>query len=299
MGVVAIACGGPGPPNASPGHPESGVVLLSLNDGSQRASASIGSDPVAAIVSDDGAMAYLADSSPGDVYAITVPHLDVAWKHHVGGAPFGLLLHAGRLFVSLFSGGLVVELDSRTGAQVATHTVHEGPAVLGVAPDGRVMVAGTRGLVDYLDGTSTPAGHGFAVAVVGGQVWTADYERAELVRIGDGHRVGLPLPVFPFWLAAGASGTLLISAEGGTEDTDPGGVFSLDGMGIFKTLARPRDPDQVVQSGSRILVAAHGDHEVLAIDGRQTEHWAVGAAPVAIAPDPALNVLVVVVNAHE
>jgi hypothetical protein len=70
-------------------------------------------------------------------------------------------------------------------------------------------------------------------------------------------------------------------------------------MGIFKTLARPRDPDQVAQSGSRILVAAHGDHEVLAIDGRQTEHWAMGAAPVAIAPDPALNVLVVVVNAHE
>lgn len=275
-------------------------MLLSLNDGAQKASASIGSDPVAVIVTDDGAIAYVADSAPGDVYAVTIPGLKVAWKHHVGGAPFGLLLHEGRLFVSLFSGALVVELDSTSGAQLAIHTVHEGPAMLATGPDGRVLVAGTRGLVDYLDGSmSTPAGHGFAVAVVGGQVWTADYERAELVRTGDGHRVGLPLPVFPFWLAAGAAGTLLVTAEGGTEDTDPGGVFSLDGAGNFKTLAKPRDPDQVVQSGSRILVAAHGDHEVLAIDGGQTQHWAMGSAPVAIAPDPAMNVLVVVVNAHE
>jgi len=76
-----------------------------------------------------------------------------------------------------------------------------------------------------------------------------------------------PWPLFPFWLAPGAAGTLLIAAEGGTEDTDPGGVFSFDGVGTFKTLARPRDPDQVLQSGSTVLVAAHGDHEVLAIAG--------------------------------
>jgi len=135
--------------------------------------------------------------------------------------------------------------------------------------------------------------------VVNGQVWTADYERAELVRADDGHRVGLPLPVFPFWLAPGASGTLLIAAEGGTEDTDPGGVLSFDGGATFKTLAQPRDPDQVVQSGSQILVAAHGDQEVLVIDGGQTHHWAVGSAPVAIAPDPAMSLLVTAVNAHE
>lgn len=275
-------------------------MLLSLNDGSVKGSAAIGSDPVAVIVSDDGAMAYVADSAPGDVYGVRLPDLRVAWKHHVGGAPFGLLLHGGRLFVSLFSGALVVDLDSTSGVQLATHTVHEGPAVLAIGPDGRVMVASTRGLIDYLDGTtSTAAGHGFGVAVVDGQVWTADYERAELVRVGDGHRVGLPLPVFPFWLAPGASGTLLIAAEGGTEDTDPGGVFSYDTRATFNTLARPRDPDQVLQSGSKILVAAHGDHEVLVIDGGQTHHWAVGSAPVAIAPDAPANLLVLAVNAHE
>jgi DNA-binding beta-propeller fold protein YncE len=281
------------------GYPESGLVLLSLDAGSLKGSAAIGSDPVAVIVSDDGATAFVADSAPGDVYSVGLPDLKVLWKQHVGGAPFGLLLHEGRLFVSLFSGAAVVELDPKSGAQAASHTVTQGPAVLGVGPDGRVMAAGTRGQVDYLDGTSTPAGHGFGVAVIGGQIWTADYERAELVRANDGHRVGLPLPVFPFWLAPGDSGTLLIAAEGGTEDTDPGGVFSFDTHATFNTLAQPRDPDQVVQSGSKILVAAHGDQEVLVIESGQQHHWAVGSAPVAIAADKALNLLVVSVNAHE
>ena len=275
-------------------------MLLSLKDGTSRGSTSIGSDVVAVIVSDDGRTAYLADSAPGDVYSVTLPELKVAWKHHVGGAPFGLLLHGGRLFVSLFSGALVVELDPGSGAQLATHTVPDGPGMLATGPDGRVMVAGTRGQVNYLDGTSTPAGNGFAVAVVSGQVWTADYERAELVPAGDDHRVGLPLPVFPFWLAPGAGDTLLVAAEGGTEDTDPGGVFSFDTMaGSFTLLATPRDPDQVLESGSTIFVAAHGDRDVLAIHGGQAAAWARGASAVALAADPALGYLVVAVNAHE
>ena len=275
-------------------------MLLSLKDGTSRGSTSIGSDVVAVIVSDDGRTAYLADSAPGDVYSVTLPELKVAWKHHVGGAPFGLLLHGGRLFVSLFSGALVVELDPGSGAQLATHTVPDGPGMLATGPDGRVMVAGTRGQVNYLDGTSTPAGNGFAVAVVSGQVWTADYERAELVPAGDDHRVGLPLPVFPFWLAPGAGDTLLVAAEGGTEDTDPGGVFSFDTMaGSFTLLATPRDPDQVLESGSTIFVAAHGDRDVLAIQGGHSAAWARGASAVALAADPALGYLVVAVNAHE
>jgi len=297
--LAAIACGNPAPASSTHGYPESGLVLLSLADGSVKSSAEIGSDPVAVIVSDDGATAFVADSAPGDVYAVELPDLKVAWKQHVGGAPFGLLLHGGRLFVSLFSGAAVVELDPKSGAQTISHAVTQGPAVLGVSPDGRVMAAATGGQVDYMDGTSTPAGNGFGIAVVDGQIWTADYKRAELVRADDGHRVGLPLPVFPFWLAPGVSGTLLIAAEGGTEDTDPGGVFSFDTNATFNTLARPRDPDQVVQSGSKILVAAHGDQEVLVLDGGQQHHWAVGSAPVAIAPAAALNLLVLAVNTHE
>jgi DNA-binding beta-propeller fold protein YncE len=256
---------------------------------------------VAVIVSADGKTAYLADSAPGDVYSVKLPELKTAWKHHVGGAPFGLLLYSGRLFVSLFSGALVVELDATSGAQLATHTVHDGPAVLAVGPDGRVMVAGTSGEVDYLDGTSTPAGDGFAVAVVNGRVWTADYKRGELVPAGgDGHRIALPLPVFPFWLARGTGDALLIAAEGATEDTDSGGVFSLDTMtAAFTTLATPKDPDQVLQSGSTIFVAAHGDREVLAIQAGRTSTWGAGASAVALAADPAIGYLVVAVNAHE
>jgi hypothetical protein len=194
----------------------------------------------------------------------------------------------------------VVELDTTNGAQLASHAVHDGPAAMAIAPDGRVAVAGTGGQVDYLDGTPTPAGNGFAVAVIDGRVWTADYKRGQLVPVSVDPRVGLPLPVFPFWLAPGTGGALLVAAEGATEDTDPGAVFSFDTMtGAFSTLATPKDPDQVLQSGSTIFVAAHGDRDVLAIKPGRTSEWAAGAAAVALAADPALGYLVVAVNAHE
>ncbi len=299
--VALVACAGTtSAPAAARAYPATGIVLLSLKDGTRVAAASIGSDPVAVIVSDDGTTAYLADSAPGDVYAVRLPGLAVAWKQHVGGAPFGLLLQGDRLYVSLFDGAAVDELDPTTGAQLASHAVPQGPAVMTVDAQGQVAVAGTRGRVDWLDGRWLPAGNGFGIALAGGTMWTADYERAELVPVPEGSRVGLPLPVFPFWLAPGAGGTLLIAAEGPTEDTDPGGVFSYDPMsGAFKTLARPRDPDQVVQTGSMVLVAAHGDRDVLAIDGGRTNVWAPGAAAVALASDPAAGLLAMVVNAHE
>jgi hypothetical protein len=165
---------------------------------------------------------------------------------------------------------------------------------------GHVVVAGTTGRLSIIGGGQLAAGNGFGVAWAGGQLWSADYERAELVPAGDAHRVGLPLPVFPFWLAPGAGNALLIAAEGGTEDTDPGGVFSFDTTtGAFTTLATPKDPDQVLQSGPTIFVAAHGDRDVLAIQPGSTKVWASGAAAVALASDTPLGYLVVAVNAHE
>ena len=47
----------------------------------------------------------------------------------------------------------------------------------------------------------------------------------------------------------------------------------------FTTLARPRDPDQVVEFGTKVFVAAHGDKEVLAIDAEKTNTWAPGVPP--------------------
>jgi hypothetical protein len=275
-------------------------VLLALQDGTLAASAPVGSDVVAVIVSEDGKTAYVADSAPGDVYAVRLPSLQVAWKQHVGGAPFGLLLHQERLFVSLFSGASVVELDPSSGAKLASDPVPQGPAAMTEAADGHVVVAGTRGQLNVIGGGQLAAGNGFGVAEADGRLWSADYERAELVPAGDDHRVGLPLPLFPFWLAPGAGTSLLIAAEGGTEDTDPGGVFSFDTVtGSFSTLATPKDPDQVLLSGSTIFVAAHGDRDVLAIQPGRTRAWAGGAAAVALAADPPLGYLVVAVNAHE
>ena len=275
-------------------------MLLSIKDGAPRGSASIGQDPVAVIVSDDGHVAYLADSAPGDVYAVSLPNLHVVWRHHAGGAPFGLLLYGGRLFVSLFSGAAVLELDPKTGIMMGTHQVPKGAAAITVDASGRVVVAGTRGQVNVIDGGQLAAGRGFGIALVGGRIWTADYERAEIVPAGDDHRVGLPLPLFPFWLAPGAGDKLLIAAEGAVEDTDPGGVFSFDPMtGAFKILATPRDPDHVLQSGSVIFVAAHGDNHVLVLQDDHSSRWAQGSAPVALATSDALGLVVVAVNAHE
>jgi DNA-binding beta-propeller fold protein YncE len=299
VAIATSACADRPPVTPAP-YPETGLVLLSLGDGARVASAPVGSDVVAVIVADDGKTAYLADSAPGDIYAVRLPSLQVAWKQHVGGAPFGLLLHQERLFVSLFSGASVVELDPSSGKTLATDPVPQGPAAMTEDAGGHVVVAGTRGELTVIGGGQLAAGNGFAVAEVGGRLWSADYERAELVPAGDDHRVGLPLPLFPFWLAPGPSTSLLIAAEGGTEDTDPGGVFSFDTVtGSFATLATPKDPDQVLFSGSTTYVAAHGDRDVLAIKAGLTKVWASGAAAVALVADPALGFLVVAVNAHE
>jgi DNA-binding beta-propeller fold protein YncE len=250
-------------------------------------------------VSADGAVAYVADSAPGDVYAVRVPGLTVVWKQHVGGAPFGLLLQSGSLFVSLFDAGSVVELDPATGAKIRSVSVTPRPAAMSVDAEGRLIVASTGGRVDRLNGTSLAGGAGFGIAAVGDQIWTADYKSAELVR-SDGRRVGLPLHVFPFWLSAGSANDLLIAAEGNSEDSDPGGVFDLNSATLqFTTLATPRDPDQVLKYGSRVFVPAHGDEHVLVIDGSTTTAWAQGISPVGIAIDPMHNLLVVVTNSHE
>ena len=297
--MALAGCGESTPAASNQPYPATGLVLLSLTDGSKLAAASIGSDPVAVIVSEDGAVAYVADSAPGDIYAVRLADLKVAWKQHVGGAPFGLLLHSDGLFVSLYDAASVVELDPATGAELRSVSVTPRPAAMSVDVDGRVIVAGTGGRVEYLDGSTLTGGPGFGIAAVGRQIWTADYERAELVR-ADGRRVGLPAPVFAFWLSAGSGNHLFVAAEGAREDSDPGAVFDLDTSTLqFTTLATPRDPDQVVVLGSRIFVPAHGDENVLVIDGSTTTAWAQGIAPVGLAPDPARNMLVVVTNSHE
>src|SRR6202162_268148 len=169
--LAAIGCGATGA-TSTHAYPETGLVLLSLKDGPSRGSTSIGSDVVAVIVSDDGRTAYLADSAPGDVYSVTLPELKVAWKQLVGGAPFGLLLHGGRLFVSLFDGAAVLELDPKSGNMVGTHQVAQGAAAMATDASGQVVVAGTRGQLNVIGGGQLRSGNGFGVALAGGRLWT-------------------------------------------------------------------------------------------------------------------------------
>jgi outer membrane protein assembly factor BamB len=280
----------------------SGLVLLDLDTGAQVASLSVGSDAVAVGLSSDGKTAYVADSAPGDVYAVNLAQRRVLWRSHTGGAPFGVLENGGRLYVSLYSSHFVDEIDPRTGQLLAARSTTQGPAALTVDHMGRVAVAGTHGEVDYVDGSPTiQAGHGFGIADVGGFLWTADYERAELVRAGDGEIVGMPDPLFPFWLETEPGAKLLIAAEGDPEDTSPGGVYEFDPeTRVFRTLARPRDPDFVTWTRDTFFIAAHGDREVLTVSSAGgMKAWAKGAAAVALAPDPGLGLLVVAVNSHE
>lgn len=254
-----------------------------MSGGSLESAAALGSDLVAVALSDDGTTAYLADNDPGDVYAVHLPDLKVRWKTHTGGAPFGLLLHRGRLVVSLYDAAELDELDPATGRSAGVFPTVDHPAAMTVDASGQLYVAGSGQ---------------FGTANVGGDVWTGDYKQHELFDLTHPRRVPLPLAVSPFWLASGADGKLLIAAEGAHEDGDPGAVLSYDTMdGAFQTLARPLDPDQVAQSGSTIYVAAHGEHAVLAIgDHARASNF---GAPVALAPDPQLGVLVVVSNSHE
>jgi hypothetical protein len=295
---MLAACGD----SSAPAAPDSGLALLDLGSGTHVASLSVGRDAVAVALSADGQTAYVADSSPGDVYAVKLSQRRVMWRSHTGGAPFGVIEHGGRVFVSLYTSTFIDELDPASGKILATHSVTQGPAALTVDAAGRVVAAGTHGEVDYVDGTAPlPAGHGFGIAAVGADIWTADYERAELDRAGDLKIAGMPEPLFPFWLSAEEGGKLLVAAEGDPEDTSAGGVFEFDpASGGFRTLAHPRDPDFVIRSGDTIFVAAHGDREVLTIStGGAMKTWARGTAAVALAPDPQLGLLVVAVNGHE
>src|SRR5256885_8807489 len=101
--LVLTACGASSTPAPIGSASGSGLILMSLHDGTQLGAAAVGSDPVAVIASSDGHVAFVADSAPGDVYAVTIPALTVMWRQHVGGSPFGLLLHGSRLLVSLFA----------------------------------------------------------------------------------------------------------------------------------------------------------------------------------------------------
>lgn len=274
-------------------------MLLGL-DGTVRARAAIGQDPIAVALSPDGHTAYVSDNAAGVVRALSIPQLAVRWQAKVGGRPGPLLVTFESVLVSLFETGQVVALSLNDGSVLARHTVGSGPGQI-VLSGNRILVACADGRVWDLDGGSMPAAAGFALGVGAGGTWSASQASGELVRLEDGARARLPAHKHPFWAITGPNGSLWISAEGDDEDRDPGAVAILDSTLHTRVVASPRDPDAIANAGDRMFVAAHGDHSVLVFDrdGRQVVAWARGSAPVALAADIPQGLLVVVTNAHE
>ncbi len=290
-----LACGSAAPsrPQASP--PSAGLLLLSLADGSERARLSFGQDPLAVVVDETANVAYVSDNAPGDVYAVALDRPRVLWKTQVGGRPGPLLLSGGHLLTSLYADGMVAELDAGSGQVLKRYTVGKGPGELA----GAGQVACADGTVWDLAGHALPAAPGFALAAGPGGLWTADYNGGALVRVSDGARVALPAHAHAFWLATGVADDLLVAAEGGQEDQDPGLVLRMGDDLRPRVVAVARDPDQVAEAGGQLFVAAHGDRAVKVVQGGALATWSRGAGVVALAPAPQLGLLVVLVNARE
>ncbi len=245
-------------------------MLLSLKTGALVAQRSVGDDPLAVSLAPDGQTAYVADNDLGDVFALRLPSLRLAWRTHVGGAPGPMLVIGDSLFVSEYDAGVAAEIDRSTGRVLGTQPVGPHPGELVLWQD-RV----------------TAAGAGFGLAEVRGSLWTW------------GRLPALP-GLHPFWLQPGSGSELLVTEEGLPEDAAAGAVISLDTVsGRVTTLAAPKDPDQVVRSGADVFVAAHGDREVLVLRAGRSFSWARGADAVALAPDAGLGLLVVVTDAAE
>lgn len=291
--LLLAACTPAGAPSTPPA---AGLLLLGLADGSPRGVLALGGDPVAVEVSADGATAFVSDNRGGRVLALALPSLRTVWTSDVGGRPGPLLAGLDAVYVSLYDAGQVAELAAADGTVRARHPAGRQPGQLSIGAGGSVLVHGAEGVRD-LDGGGHGGGAGFAL----GGGWSGDYDTGTLLDLDSGSTLPSPPHLHPFWLTAGPGTTAYAAAEGDDEDHDPGAVLEVTPNGV-RTLARPKDPDQVAYLSGRVFTAAHADHEVLVLDaaGRAApQHWAVGSAPVALATDPRLGLLIVVVNAAE
>lgn len=293
--TVLAGCGQPAVPPA----PGTGLVLLDLGDGREVARVPAGSDPVAVVLSADGATAYVADNQPGLVRAIELRSRRVTWTATVGGRPGPLLLSGGKLWVSLYGTGSLVALDPASGRLLETRQVCPSPGQLAEWRTEIWTLCATGGAASTA-GAARPAPAGFGLAAGSGGLWAASYDSGRLVRLDAPGEVVLPPGQHPFWLSVTADGSLLIAAEATDEDRGAGSVSRLDLGGAVRIVAGPRDPDQAVESEGVIYVAAHGDRRVLVLRAGSPElAWAPGLEPVALAVDPALKLLVVVSNERE
>jgi DNA-binding beta-propeller fold protein YncE len=257
-------------------------------------------DPVAVGLSPDGATAYVSDNAGGKVYAVDLPSLRSRWAATTGGRPGPIFAQGGSVWVSLYGAGQVAELDPARGSLLSRRATGPGPGQI-VPQRGELYTAGKDGVWQVGGARLSPLS-GFGLASAGGALWAAAYAAETVDRVADGKTVQLPAGLHPFWLSLAAGGGLLVAAERDVEDSDPGAVLSLEPPDFSpRVLLRAIDPDEVVEAGGRIFVAAHGAREVdvLTPAGGRVGAWARGSSPVAIAVDEPLKSLLVVLDERE
>jgi DNA-binding beta-propeller fold protein YncE len=162
MGVVA-ACGA----DHAPGALDAGPVGASI------------------AVLDGGSTVVVVDPDQGSVTFLDSSSLNVLATVAVGGEPHTLLpLASGRLLVANYRAGEVVAVDAASHAITMRKSVCAGPYGLASSPDGTWAAVscewdGTVMKVDVATLATTTLATGLrrprALAVVGGDVWVADY----------------------------------------------------------------------------------------------------------------------------
>jgi DNA-binding beta-propeller fold protein YncE len=132
----------------------------------------------------DGAAVVVVNPDQGSVSFLDATSLEVQATVAVGGEPHALLPVSGTVLVANYRAGEVVAIDAAKRAVTARRNVCAGPYGLAASPDGSWVAVSCEwdGTVRRLDPTSlaaTTIASGLrrprALAVVGQDVWVADY----------------------------------------------------------------------------------------------------------------------------
>ncbi|HTQ46681.1 MAG TPA: cytochrome D1 domain-containing protein [Polyangiaceae bacterium] len=155
--------------------------------GADHATGALDAGPVGASIAvvDGGSTVVVVDPDQGSVSFLDAASLGVKATVSVGGEPHALLpMASGAILVANYRGGEVVAVDAATHAVTARKSVCAGAYGLAASPDGTWVAVSCEwdGRVMKLDAATLAPGtvasglrRPRAVAVVGSDVWVADY----------------------------------------------------------------------------------------------------------------------------
>ena len=126
---------------------DEGTVSLVNPDDESVAITEVGNEPTRVAATTDEA--WVTTRLDGEVVALALVdgRLQVRGRRHVGAEPVGIVVDAarGRLFVAVSIDNVVLELDARTLATVATYRVPLEPRWLALHPGGEILAVGSAG----------------------------------------------------------------------------------------------------------------------------------------------------------